>query len=95
MPTGHLDALPYGVASVECPPHVSQGLSVAGSEAIKVSRQSFHVAANVTLTGCGVYYADLQVTGKGKEAFQVHVHVLTDGAWTRVPAANVLEQSHG
>lgn len=95
MSTDHLDALPDGIPGVEGSPHVPQSLSVTCSEAIEVSRQPFHVAADVTLAGRRIHYADFEVAGKRKEAFQVHVHVLTDGAWTCVPATNVFQQSHG
>ena len=91
MSVDHLDALSDRVPRVERSPHVSQGLSVASPKAVEITRDALHVAADISLTGSGVYNTHLQITAKREETIEVHVHIFTNGTWTRIPATDMLE----
>nr|POE93544.1 hypothetical protein CFP56_19556 [Quercus suber] len=93
MPAKHLDALPDRVSGIQRTPHMPQGLFVARIEAIDIARKPFEIATDIALAHRGIYDLDIQISGKRKEALQVHVHVLANRSRVSVPSTDMLNKS--
>jgi hypothetical protein len=71
---------------------VAERLFVSRVETAVVPHESFVIGTDIALTGSRVDDLDVKVSGQGKEALEIHVHVLSNGAWTGIPTPNVLDQ---